>query len=271
MIRSGNIVHEPGCSFLHQGCGNAKPAKSIGFRDVRAYRSGELRLVSGRIGIPVSYRNCWDDGYGARGWKPDLAIGNPAIMASTRQSGDVIQTSVLVHDLLDHIVSGFAMSGHRAEAMASHQLGLRTGSDVHRDYLQLVLEDLRFGRVNGESMVSFLPPDLVERVPTSLHGEDEKVARFLRETIGEALLIQRLNERMAELGRQGEQHARNSWAALGLNKDIAAQTGLQLQALLNQCDRQAEAAGVDRLKAVFWVADYSSSIELIGPSGKLYC
>lgn len=260
-----------GGRFRRYERGTGERTKLAGFRDVRAYRSGELQLVSGKVGIPVTYQNIWDDGYGARGWKPDLAIGNPAIIASTRQSGDVIATSVLVHDLLDHIISGFEMSGHRAEAMASHQLGLRTGSDVRRDYLQLVLEDLRFGRINGESMTSFLPFDLVQRVPSSLQGEDEQIARFLRETVGEVVLIERLNERMSELGRQGEQHACNSWCALGLNKDIAGQTGRQLQALLDQIDRQVEAADVDRLNAIFWVADHSSSIEVINHTGRLHC
>jgi hypothetical protein len=251
--------------------GASKCRRAEGFRDVLCYRWDELRLQAGGVSIPVTYQKTWDDGYGARGWKPDIAIGNPAIIASTRQTGDRLPTSVLVHDLLDHIISGFDMGGHRAEAMASHQLYLRTGSDVRKDNLQLVLEDLRFGRVNGESMISFLPPDLVATIPSQLHHENEQVAAFLRKSLGDEVVIDLLNDRMSELGRQGEQHACNSWAALGLNKDRAGPMGLQLQALLDQIDKQVEQSGVERLRAVFRVSDRKSSIEVLRGSVEPDC
>lgn len=237
-----------------------------GFRDVCAYQPNELVRAHGSAGIPVTYQKSWDDGYGARGWKPDIAIGNPAIIASTRECGDVIPTSVLVHDLLDHIISGFEMGGHRAEAMASRQLQLRTGSDVHKDYRQLVEEDLRFGRVNGEALASFLPEDLVALAPLQLRTDDKRLIGFLRNTVGSTKLATRLTRRMHELGRAGEQHARDSWAALGLDKNRARQIGLQLQTLLDGLDRKVENSGICSLKVVFTIDNQHCSIQVVNPA-----
>ena len=238
---------------------------ATGFRDVCAYKPNELVRAHGKAGIPVTYQKSWEDGFGARGWKPDIAIGNPAIIASTRESGDVIPTSVLVHDLLDHIISGFEMGGHRAEAMASRQLKLRTGSDIHKDYQQLVQEDLRFGRVNGEALASFLPADLVAMAPLHLWDNDKRLIEFLRDAVGKAELATRLTQRMHELGRAGEQHARDSWAALGLDKNRASQIGLRLQMLLDGIDRKVEDAGIRSLKAVFMLDNDNSSIQVFNP------
>ncbi|MBK1716092.1 hypothetical protein [Thiocystis violacea] len=55
-------------------------------------------------------------------------LADPEIIASTRETGGVLPTSVLIHDALDHLISGFAPSGHRAEAMALAQLAERAVS-----------------------------------------------------------------------------------------------------------------------------------------------
>jgi len=59
----------------------------------------------------------------------NATIGDPEIIASTRETGQRINTSAFVHDILDHFLSGFGVSGHRSEAMTLIQLSKRTGSD----------------------------------------------------------------------------------------------------------------------------------------------
>ena len=65
------------------------------------------RLRSGSLVVPVTYRKEWQDGFGARSWKLDAAANDRMVIASTSYTGEKIATSVLVHDLLDHCVSGF--------------------------------------------------------------------------------------------------------------------------------------------------------------------
>ena len=75
--------------------------------------------LPGRLEFPLVYRREWQDGYGARGWKLDIAIQDHEVVACTSYTGQKSQTSVLIHDLLDHLVSGFWLSGYRNEARAT--------------------------------------------------------------------------------------------------------------------------------------------------------
>ncbi len=173
------------------------------FRDPCSYPRALLQRTPAGVCVALRYRREWSNGFGARGWKLEAAIYDPAIIASTRETGDRIPTSVLVHDVLDHFLSGFAASGHRAEAMATVQLSGRTGSNVERDFLQLVDEDLLFGRVNGESLASFLPADLLRRTPV-LKGPDARpVMRTLEQQLGRGGVRARLVDRLFELGGRG--------------------------------------------------------------------
>jgi hypothetical protein len=103
---------------------------SLGFRDVHAYHSTHLSLTRAGVCVPVSYQKTWNDGFGARGWKLDVANTDPAIIASTRETGDRIPTSVLIHDLLDHLLSGFEISASRTRVLSSltQHLSLATNS-----------------------------------------------------------------------------------------------------------------------------------------------
>ncbi|WP_410352766.1 hypothetical protein [Thiohalophilus sp.] len=127
------------------------------FLDVAQYPPDLLQIRDEGAQVRVTYKKEWDDGFGARGWKLNATIGDPVIIASTRETGQRIPTSVFVHDILDHFLSGFGVSGHRSEAMALRQLYRRTGSDPRPDYRQLVKEDLFYGMVNGEKLKTFLP------------------------------------------------------------------------------------------------------------------
>lgn len=186
--------------------------------------------------VRVTYRGEWQDGFGARGWKLDSALDDPAVIAATSSTGDRINTSVLVHDILDHYIPGFPLSGHRNEAMALIQLHKRTGSDPRPDYEQMVEEDLMHGVVSGESMRSFLPPPLVQLLPSEVLSGKE-VIDFLAKVLGHESLRTALVERFFELGYRGSPLAFASWNGHGLDYARSSAIGTCLQGLLEEVDQ----------------------------------
>lgn len=223
-------------------------ARSQACKDVRDYPPSLLNIEPGRVRIGVTYKRVWDDGFGARGWKIDAAIGDPVIIASTRETGERIPTSVFVHDILDHFLSGFAISGHRSEAMALIQLSGRTGSDPAPDYEQLVREDILAGNVNGEPLVDFLPQTLTTRLPAQPMPNRERM-EYLKGALGAARLLDLLVDHFFALGRGGEEHARLSWRRLGLDRQRRREIGLALQRLLERVDWLAQDRAVESLQA----------------------
>lgn len=227
-----------------------------GFVDIRVYPADLLKLSDRGVEIPVTYMDSWNDGFGARGWKLDATINDPVIIASTRETGQCIPTSVFVHDVLDHFLSGFGVSGHRSEAMALRQLSLRTGSDPSSDYLQLINEDILCGMVNGETMSDFLPESLQISLPVSRQAraaQDAVVDHHAEEVLpgsaqieclagihGQEKLAEMLLQHFHEMGRDGEQHAVASWKLAGLEHELQTETGLALQKLLVIIDSDAE-------------------------------
>jgi len=186
--------------------------------------------------VRVTYRSEWPDGFGARGWKLDIALDDPEIIASTPSPGERINTSVLVHDILDHYVSGFPPSGHRNEAMALIQLGTRTGSDPRPDYEQMVDEDLMHGVVYGESMRSFLPPRVVQLLPLDVISGKETID-FLVNILGHDSLRSMFVERFFELGYRGVPLAQASWNRHGLGYERSTAIGTCLQWILEEADQ----------------------------------
>jgi len=235
---------------------------SPGFRNVHAYPGLLLRLTLSGVCVPVTYRKTWQDGFGARGWKLDATIADPAIIASTRETGKRVPTSVLVHDLLDHVLSGFDISGHRAEAMALVQLRKRTGSDIRDDYRQMVDEDLLHGQVNRESLADFLPRAWLANLPSARCRDGRELIRALQEQFGEAGLRQRLVQRFIELGERGNGHAEDSWRLLGLDPSRCREIGLALQSVLAEVDRLVEQAGIERLSATFIISNEQCALQL---------
>ncbi|MCW9046581.1 MAG: hypothetical protein OQK46_00770 [Gammaproteobacteria bacterium] len=221
-----------------------------GYRNIREYPQNLLRTVDGSVQVPVTYRKQWDDGFGARGWKIDATIGDPAIIASTRETGQRINTSVFIHDILDHFLSGFGVSGHRSEAMALIQLSKRTGSDPGSDYEQLVREDILNGMVNGEALMDFLPADLHAVLADNTNMTDKETMVYLREVIGEERLVKSLVDNFFELGKKGEKHANDTWKILGLDTDKRTEIGLALQTLLGVVDQTVEELDVDELHGI---------------------
>lgn len=222
-------------------------------RDVGAYSARFLHRNSDGIHIPVTYRASWNDGFGARGWKLDAAIGDPEIIASTRETGLRLPTSVFVHDIVDHLLCGFAPSGHRAEAMALVQLAQRTGSDPTPDFRQMVEEDILAGRVLGEDWHSFLPADLLALLPAEDTCGNKAMARLERQ-LGRETLIGHLVGRFFKLGHAGDEHTRESCKKLSLEASNRRELGLALQQVIAACDGLVEAAAAEFIEAVVTVS-----------------
>ncbi len=204
------------------------------------------------LAIPVTYRQEWQDGFGARGWKLDCALDDTHVIAATPETGCQINTSVLVHDILDHHLSGFPLSGHRNEAMALIQLASRTRADPRPDYEQMVDEDLMRGTVSGESFRSFLPGHLVDLLPAdSLSGKE--IVEFLTEKTGKEYLRTALVEQFFALGRQGVPMARANWQKHGLEYDRREAFGLCLQKLLVWGDSIVQAGNYRQAGGAFMI------------------
>ncbi|MCW8935920.1 MAG: hypothetical protein OQK98_14445 [Gammaproteobacteria bacterium] len=220
------------------------------FRNIREYPKAFLQISSNGIRLPVTYKKSWDDGFGARGWKLDVTIDDPEIIASTRETGQRINTSVFVHDILDHFLSGFGVSGHRSEAMALIQLAKRTGSDPEPDYEQMVKEDIINGRVNGESLITFLPEQLKDLLPSVCEMTDGEIISYLKQKVSEKKLRDILVEHFFTLGEAGEKHAIASWLTLGLEPKKQTEIGLALQKLLEVIDSRVEEMKIEELKGL---------------------
>jgi len=203
--------------------------------------------------VAVRYRETWADGFGARGWKLVAAEEEAEVIAATPYHGERVPTSVFVHDILDHYVSGFALSGHRAEAKALVQLAARTGSDPTPDYQQMVDEDLLRGDCQGEALADFLPPVLAEQLRAG--SSDRERMGALRAELGDGLVRASLTARFVELGWRGMAEARAAWAERGLDYGRRAAIGLALQALFERLDAAVQQSGWRSAEGEFVLAN----------------
>ena len=115
--------------------------------------------MSTAVTVGIHYRRTWDDAFGARGWKLDGTEGDPEVIAATPYPGELIPTSVLIHDLLDHRLCGLTLSDYVDEAIALIQLARRTGSDPTPDYVRMVDDDLLNGLAGAATLRRLLPDD----------------------------------------------------------------------------------------------------------------
>ncbi len=236
------------------------------FLNVEQYPLNLLRVDDDGVHVPVTYKKAWDDGFGARGWKVDATLGDPVIIASTRETGKRINTSVFIHDILDHFLSGFGVSGHRSEAMALVQLSKRTGSDPEPDYEQLIKEDILNGSVNGEKLMEFLPADLHALIPANSTMTDLETIEFLRDKTGIESLMKSLVDHFFKLGQEGEDHADNSWSMLGLDTSKRTEIGLALQRLLEVVDHTVEQLETEELHGMVNINDKYVTFTMRGNS-----
>lgn len=216
------------------------------------------------IPVNVSYRREWQDGFGARGWKLDVSMDEPSVIAATAEHGVRIPTSVLVHDILDHHLCGFGIGGHRNEAMALIQLASRTGADPRPDFSQIVEEDIMHGHCNGESLRSFLPKELVAGIPDNLHdGRD--IIECLLSTMDSRVLRAQLVERFITIGESVQKKVEARWRRLGLSYQRRGAIGLALQRILARVDTQAREALWERAHGQFIVGDRECAMILRVP------
>jgi hypothetical protein len=219
--------------------------------------------------IPVSYRREWQDGFGARGWKLDVSIGEPSVIAATAEHGTRVPTSVLVHDILDHHLCGFGIGGHRNEAMALMQLASRTGADPRVDFRQIVDEDLMQGHCNGEPWFSFLPADLAAHLPASMR-DGKAVIDTLRQVFGEDALRERLVEHFVAIGESVQQRVEARWRYMGLEYRRRGPMGLALQELLARVDALALERGWPHAHGQFMVDNHTCILVLDSPQIRVY-
>ena len=218
------------------------------------------RTGSGRVSVPMTYRTEWPDGFGARGWKLDAAIRDQKVIASTSYTGENIPTSVLVHDILDHYICGFGFSGHRNEAMAVTQLGLRTGSEIRSSY-DLMVDDILRGDVEGESLDSFLSEELAKLLPSVELTPRERMQALLMKFGMENTRISLLAH-FYEIGLSGIPLAMTSWQRNGLEYSRHTTIGFCLQELLERAEYELGKLNVDTAHAKFLVTNVYCELRL---------
>lgn len=201
--------------------------------------------------ISVSYRDEWEDGFGARGWKLDAAMRDSTVIASTAYTGDNVPTSVLIHDILDHLLCGFGFSGHRNEAMAVIQLASRTGADTRTSFQPMVEEVMR-GLILGESIETFLPDTLRQHLPDGPLSDKERMSHLSRR-LGKQRLRSQLLDHFQMTGEEGIGQAKAHWHRAGLDYNRSAAIGLCLQELLVQADTMALTRQWQHARACFLV------------------
>lgn len=213
------------------------------------------------VTVAISYRAEWMDGYGARGWKLDVALDDPEVIAATAETGLRLPTSVLVHDILDHHLCGLPLGGHRNEAIALHQLGLRTGVDPSPDLMQMVDEDLLHGRVVGEALHNFLPDALRNLLPPDM--KDDRVrAAHLSDMLGRAALRQALFQRLVDIGQQGAGQAAENFRQYGLDHSRRGLLGHALQNLLLRIDTLARDEDWKEAHGAFLLSEHHAAVTL---------
>lgn len=220
--------------------------------------------ASAELIIPVSYRDEWQDGLGARGWKMDCAIGDPVLIATTAYSGDKVPTSVLIHDMLDHFVSGYGLSGHRNEAKATLQLGLRTGAEIASSYAQLA-DDIIASGINGESLAQFLPPALYALLPTEAATNRERIAALVQR-LGRAVVEDALIEQLWACGNLGRTEAMISWQGYGLDYARRNAIGRCLQQLLECAERHVNELSLTTVQGQFIIGNTACAVTLTAPA-----
>ncbi|WP_019626382.1 hypothetical protein [Thioalkalivibrio sp. ALJT] len=215
------------------------------------------------VSIPVEYADSWEDGFGVRGWKLDLPGRGVDVIAATPFTGDRIPTSVFVHDIVDHHLCGFALSGYVDEAGALIQLAERTGSDPVPDFVQIIDEDLLPGAFESDDWRKLLPASLVTAVEAAPNARVGMVR--LREQWGDGVLRALWLAGFVTAGWRLAPGAREAWERHGLDYANRAATARALQALFQQVDARVREHGWSRARGVFRVAPAAVSFRFEAP------
>ncbi len=215
------------------------------------YINNRLRLI---------YRDEWNDGFGARGWKLEAAIADPDVIACTAHSGGKSPTSVIVHDILDHFVSGFALSGclHEAQAIVMH--GLRNSIEVRSSFEWLVDDILRDPASDSDAR-ELLAPLLPAPVRACCRSSTEMVERVGAQ-LGTAQMRARLIQRLIGVGLGGVRTAMTNWERRHLPFERMADIGFCVQELLEKADDAILANKIAVADALLDLSDDVCRLEL---------
>ncbi len=186
------------------------------------------------VTVPAIYAEHWNDGFGARGWKLDVPGVGADVIAATPYTGERIPTSVFVHDLVDHHLCGFRLSGYLDEAGALIQLAQRTGSDPVADFQQIIDEDLLPGAVAGSDWKDLLPASLIAAIDPA--SDAKSALQTLRRNLGDGLLRALFTAGFVRQGWLQKEAARAAWTARGLDYAGRARIALALQELFEWMD-----------------------------------
>ncbi len=193
--------------------------------------------------VDVVYRSEWEDGFGARGWKLASTMGDPRVIATTAFVGERSDTSVFVHDIVDHRLCGLGIGGHRNEAVAVALHALRCGVSTHSS-MSLMVEELMLGGDCGERLADFLPPDLPpDEMPR--RPSNRMIMQTLIERHGGATVYERLMAHYHIIGSAGVLRALSCWSAQGLEVERRAAIGRCLQEVIQAAEDQVLTLGLD--------------------------
>lgn len=222
--------------------------------------------IPGRLEFPLIYRREWQDGYGAQGWKLDIAIHDHEVIACTSYTGQKSQTSVLIHDLLDHLVSGFWLSGYHNEARATAMHGLRNGIEVRSSYEHMIEEILQ-SRNLGEPFQNFLPSKVVNGIPENCVLDVQKFD-FLLERLGPHELRTMLLQGFLAVGISGIPVAYEQWKKQGLLFERMNAIGRCLQRLQERGEELIAEANANSATGSFQIANETGRLILaLGQDG----
>lgn len=176
----------------------------------------------------VTYHSEWQDGYGAQGWKLNVTMDDPDVIACTPYPGNKTPTSVLVHDILDHLVSGFGLSGFANEARATAMHGIRNGIEVRSSY-EWMADEILSTKLLKVDITDFLPASIMDSIPTP--STPDKTMALLLENNDRADIRNRLVEGFFRVGLSGIPIAISNWQNQRLDFNRMYSIGVCLQAL----------------------------------------
>jgi hypothetical protein len=218
------------------------------------------KTLHGQLEFPLVYRTEWQDGYGAQGWKLDVSVNDKEVIACTSYTGQKSQTSVLIHDLLDHLVSGFWLSGYHNEARATAMHGLRNGIEVRSSYEQMIEEILQ-NRNLGEPFQKFLPSRAVKAIPENCVSDAQKFD-FLLKSLGPHELRARLMQGFLLAGISGIPVACEQWKKQGLVFERMSAIGRCLQRLQERGEALIAEAGANLATGSFQISNEACKLVL---------
>ncbi len=222
-------------------------------------------VVSGAPPVLVTavYADCWDDGFGVRGWKLDVPGTGPDVIAATPYTGERVPTSVFVHDLVDHHLCGFRLSRYLDEAGALIQLAQRTGSDPVADFQRIIDEDLLPGAFAGPDWKALLPASLAAELDA--RGGEKAAFQILRREYGDGLLRALFTAGFVQQGWSRRDAARTTWTALGLDYEARPRIALALQELFRWMDTQVREREWPNARGQFSIANHCVDFTFVTP------